>query len=90
MVSALLELGKAAKEIRVKPIEVVKLALVLRTVDKGLLQALTFGVVTVLLFKGLWLWIVLALLLAVILPIYHVTEVTKEFEDEEELAADAD
>jgi hypothetical protein len=52
MVSALLELGKAAKEIRVKPIEVVKLALVLRTVDKGLLQALTFGVVTVLLLKG--------------------------------------
>lgn len=59
-----------------------------------MLQALIFGVVTVFLFKGMWLWIVVAILLAIILPLYHVAQVAKEFEgddeDEEEGVTDAD
>jgi hypothetical protein len=90
MVSAIMDLGKIAKETGSDPMEVVKSALVLRAFGKGLLQAFIFGLVTVLLFKGMWLWIVQALLLAIILPLYYVSQVAKEFDDEEEEVTDAD
>lgn len=46
--------------------------LLLRAGFKGLLQAIVFTVVTVLLFKGLWLWLGLGLVLAVVLPLYYI------------------
>lgn len=90
MVNALLELGKVARETGSSPVDVARSVLVLRALGKGLLQALIFGVVTALLFQGMWLWIVLAIVLAVVLPLFYVTQVAGEFEDEVEGVADAD
>ncbi len=47
--------------------------LVLRAAIKGLLQGLAFTVITVLLFKGLWLWVSLGLILTIALPLYYMT-----------------
>lgn len=51
---------------------------VLGSALKGLLHAAVFTVVTVLLFKGLWLWLGLGLLLAIALPLYYATRTHSE------------
>lgn len=55
---------------------------------KGLLHAAVFTVVTVLLFKGLWLWLGLGLVLAVALPLYYAARTHREIkgdgDDEDE------
>ena len=52
----------------------------LKAIGTGLLQAAGFGVVTILLFKGLWLWVSLTALLAVSLPIYHTQQLNKDMD----------
>ncbi len=88
MVSSILELGKISNETGTNPIELVKSVLILRAAGKGLLQALIFGITTVLLFKGFWLWIVLSLFAVFFLISYHISQVNKEFIDEEEVVSD--
>ncbi len=83
MMNTMLELAKAAKETGKNPVELVKSVLILRAVGKGLLHALIFGVITILLFKGLWLWIILMILLAVILPLIYVQKASAQFDDED-------
>lgn len=51
---------------------------VLGSALKGLLHAAVFTVVTVLLFKGLWLWLGLGLVLAIALPLYYATRTHSE------------
>lgn len=51
---------------------------VLGSALKGLLHAVVFTVVTVLLFKGLWLWLGLGLVLAIALPLYYATRTHSE------------
>ncbi len=46
---------------------------------KGLLHAALFTVVTVLLFKGLWLWLSLGLVLAIALPLYYMLRTYNAF-----------
>lgn len=51
---------------------------------KGLLHAAIFTVVTVLLFKGLWLWLGLGLVLAIVLPLYYLTRTHKEIKGDDD------
>lgn len=82
MVDALMNLSKASQESGENPIELLKNAMILRAAAKGLLQAFGFGVITVLLFKGIWLWICTAIILGVILPLVYVNGINKEFGDD--------
>lgn len=94
MVNGIVELAKLSKETGSNPMEVLKSVLILRAVGKGLLYALLFGIVTVLLFKGMWLWISLSMILAIVLPIYYASKILNEFGEEnddlEEEEADVD
>ena len=47
--------------------QVIESILLLRAGGKGLLQAILFGLATVLLFKGFWLWLTLAIILAIVI-----------------------
>lgn len=84
MLEGLLAIGKLSRETGQSPEAVLKSVLILRALGKGLLQGLGFTVVTVLLFKGLWLWIGLGVLLTVLLPLIYMLGVVKEFSDEGE------
>lgn len=80
----LLDLYLLAKESGSNPIELAKSVLLLRALGIGLLQASLFTLITVLLFKGFWLWIGLGALLAVVLPLLYANRVIKDFSDNEE------
>lgn len=54
------------------PVQGLIAVLLLRAGLKGLVHAVVFTVVTVLLFKGFWLWMGLGLVLAVALPLYYI------------------
>ncbi len=82
MMNAMLELANIAKETGKNPIELAKSVGVLRAAGKGLLHATLFGVVTILLFKGVWLWVVLTILLMVILPLIYIQKVSAQFGDD--------
>jgi hypothetical protein len=82
--NAMIDLAKASQETDTDPVELLRSAMLLRALGKGLLQALIFGIVTVLLFKGMWLWIALSVVLAVILPIIYLLQVNSQFEDEDD------
>lgn len=84
LLSGLAEVAMASKETGEDPVDIIKSALVIREAIKGLLQALAFGLVTILLFKGLWLWIILTVLLVVLLPIIYVGLVSADFEEDED------
>jgi hypothetical protein len=81
-----------AKESGSNPLELMKSILLLHAGGKGLLHAFLFGLVTILLFKGLWLWILLTLALAVILPLYYMHHEQKaldgDADDDEDEAED--
>lgn len=89
MVSAMLSIARLAKDSDSNPIETLKNVLVLRAAGKGLLQTLAFATCTILLFKGIWLWISLSLLLAIFLPLYYVSKVSEEFSDDMEEEGEA-
>ncbi|SMF28291.1 hypothetical protein SAMN02745866_01810 [Alteromonadaceae bacterium Bs31] len=84
MVDALVGLAKASRESGVDPLALAKSALVLRALVKGVLQGVGFGIITVLLFKGMWLWIGLSVVLTIVLPLIYVSKVSADFEDEPE------
>ena len=96
MVEALVDIAKVSRESGVNPLQVMRSALIMRALVVGLLKALAFTVVTVLLFKGIWLWILLGLVLAVVLPLFGALKVLKDFgplegdDDQAETASDAD
>lgn len=76
---AVYETGKAPEEI----LEDAQSVLTLRALMKGVFQGVGFGVLTVLLFKGMWLWIALSVILTLILPIIYVNKVTEQFEEQD-------
>jgi hypothetical protein len=84
MMEAMINLAKASQESDSSPTEILKSVMILQGVKKGLLQAIGFGIVTVLLFKGMWLWIILAVVLALVLPAVYAMQVNAEFEDNED------
>ena len=53
--------------------DMVESADVFRAIGKGVLQAILFGLFTILAFKGFWLWLTLSLILLVLLPYYHLS-----------------
>lgn len=77
----LLALAKASRETGEDPLKLAKSALILRAAGKGLLHGITFGIVTALLFKGIWLWITLAIILTIILPLVYISQVSAEFDN---------
>ena len=60
------------------PVQGLIAVLLLRAGFKGLLHAVVFTVVTVLLFKGIWLWLGLGLVLAIALPLFYMVREHKE------------
>jgi hypothetical protein len=75
---AFVELAKAMGKSGKSPVQGLIAVLLLRAGFKGLLQAVVFTVVTVLLFKGFWLWLGLGLVLAVVLPLYYIVSEYKD------------
>ena len=57
---------------------------------KGGLYAVVFGVVTVLLFKGFWLWISLSILLLFVMPLWFYGQQVGWFDDDDSDADDDD
>src|SRR6218665_1638376 len=76
-VQAIVELADISRKTGSNPLDVARSVLVLRGLLKGVLQALAFTLVTVLLFKGLWLWIGLGVVLLVALPLYYASQANK-------------
>jgi hypothetical protein len=72
-VDAMMGMFKDMRESGVNPVDGFMGFLVIKAGLKGLWHAVLFTVVTVLLFKGFWLWMGLGLLLAVALPLYYMS-----------------
>ena len=90
---AFIEMAKAMGKSGVSPVKGLIAVLLLRAGFKGLLQAIAFTVVTVLLFKGLWLWLGLGLVLAIVLPLYYMLSEYKDIHgdgDDEDSNGDAE
>ena len=60
------------------PVQGLMAVLLLRAGLKGLLHAVVFTVITVLLFKGLWLW--LGLVMAITLPLFYMQREHKDLQ----------
>ena len=75
---AFVEMAKAMGKSGKSPVQGLMAVLLLRAGLKGLVHAVVFTVVTVLLFKGFWLWMGLGLVLAVALPLYYMVTEHKE------------
>lgn len=82
MLKAIVEIANVSRETGTPPDEVLKNILVLRAAGKGALHALLFGLFTILMFKGLWLWITLTVILVVALPLYQVSSLGLDEEEE--------
>ena len=82
---AFVEIAKSMGKNGVKnTVEGVIGVLVLGSALKGLLHAAVFTVVTVLLFKGLWLWLGLGLVLAVVLPLFYAARTYREIKGDDD------
>lgn len=84
MVDGLVSLTRSARESGVNPIELAKSVVLIGSLVRGLIHALLFTVVCVLLFKGLWLWIGLGVALCVILPLKYMAQSNREMSEEPE------
>lgn len=82
-VEGIVTLARAARESGASPLQLMKGVLILWAIGKGLLHALIFTVVTLVLFKGLWLWLGLGLLLAVLLPLIYAIQANGDFSGKE-------
>lgn len=71
-VDAMVGMFKDMRESGVNPADGIMGIFLLKAGFKGLVHAALFTLVTVLLFKGFWLWMGLGLLLAVALPLYYM------------------
>ena len=89
MVEEFTRLTRVAAETGTHPISLMTSALVMRCLLKGAFHALLFTLVMVLLFQGMWLWIVMGLLLLVALPLIYVKRMLSDIGGGEEVA-DAD
>ncbi len=90
-VEAFVGLAKAMGKSGTSPVQGLIAVLLLRAGLKGLLQAVVFTVVAVLLFKGFWLWMGLGLVLAVVLPLYYMLSEYKDIKgDDDDSDADGD
>jgi hypothetical protein len=72
-----------------KTLAAMKAALIIRAMAKGVLQAGAFMAVTLLLFKGKWLWIGLGVVLLIVLPLSYAVGVVKRFSNTEGSDQDA-
>ncbi|MGP1683594.1 MAG: hypothetical protein ACTS8S_14855 [Giesbergeria sp.] len=63
--------------------------LLLRAGLKGLLHAVVFTVLTILAFKGFWIWLGLGLVLAVVLQLYYMLSAYKDIKGDDD-DSDAD
>lgn len=79
MVAALTGFARDASERGVGIGEAAKSFLVIRGLFKGVLQGAAFMVITLVMFKGVWLWVGLGLLLMVLLALYHATAAMRLF-----------
>ncbi|GDY35460.1 hypothetical protein [Acidovorax sp. NB1] len=75
---AFVEMARAMGKSGKSPVQGLMAVLLLRAGFKGLVHAVVFTVVTVLLFKGFWLWMGVGLVLAVALPLYYMATEHKE------------
>ncbi len=91
-VEAMVDFAKAMRGSGTSPVQGLIAVVLLRAGLKGLLQAFVFTVVTVLLFKGFWLWLGLGLVLAVVLPLYYMLSEYKDIrgDDDDDIDASGD
>ena len=89
-VEAIVDFAKAMGKSGTSPMKGLIAVLLLRAGLKGLLQAFVFTVVTVLLFKGFWLWLGLGLVLAVVLPLYYMLSEYKDLKGDDDDDNEAD
>lgn len=80
---AFVEMARAMGKSGKSPVQGLMAVLLLRAGFKGLVHAVVFTVVTVLLFKGFWLWMGLGLVLAVALPLYYMATEHKALRGED-------
>ena len=83
MVDAIRELSKAVYKTGETPETLLRDAMILDVVKSSLLKGIGFGVVTVLLFKGMWLWISLSVIITIALMFFGSAKVQAEFDDED-------
>lgn len=88
-VEAIVDFAKAMRTSGTSPVQGLIAVVLLRAGLKGLLQAFVFTVVTVLLFKGFWLWLGLGLVLAVVLPLYYMLSEYKDIKGDDDDDSDA-
>lgn len=89
-VEAIVDFAKAMGKSGTSPVKGLIAVLLLRAGLKGLVQAFVFTVVTVLLFKGFWLWLGLGLVLAVVLPLYYMLSEYKDLKGDDNNADGGD
>jgi len=89
-VEPIVDFAKAMGKSGTSPVKGLIAVLLLRAGLKGLLQAFVFTVVTVLLFKGFWLWLGLGLVLAVVLPLYYMLSEYKDLKGDDDDDNEAD
>lgn len=89
-VEAIVDFAKAMGKSGTSPVKGLIAVLLLRAGLKGLVQAFVFTVVTVLLFKGFWLWLGLGLVLAVVLPLYYMLSEYKDLKGDDDDDNEAD
>lgn len=87
---AFVDFAKAMGRSGTSPVKGMIAVLLLRAGIKGLVHAVAFTVITVLLFKGLWLWLGLGLVLAVALPLYYITSEYKELKGDDDDGGNTD
>jgi len=87
---AFIDMAKEMHKTGTSPVQGLIAVLLLRAGFKGLLQAIAFTVVTVLLFKGLWLWLGLGLVLAIVLPLYYMLSEYKDLHGDGDEDGDPD
>lgn len=83
MVDGLVGLATLSRESGTSVFGLVKAFSVIGALGRGLLHALICTVVSVLLFKGVWLWVGLGLVLAVVLPLFYASRTAREFAEVE-------
>lgn len=88
-VEAIVGFAKAMGKSGTPPVQGLIAVLLLRAGLKGLLHAFVFTAVTVLLFKGFWLWLGLGLVLAVVLPLVYMLSEYKDIKGDDDDDSDA-